>query len=207
MAFDATAFRKALKYGGARPNAFEIQIVTTTSPKVAMLVTNAGIDGNGLDITMMANGTQMPGSIIGTVPLPYFGRVVNVSGDRVYEDWQCAVYCDEDFKVRNFFERWNNMMSFHNYSTDREHDIPNVSDYVCSVKIKHYTKTGKIDKIVELRNAFPYMVSPIELNWQANDQVMMFEVMWKYDYFVTSWATYAPGVVIENPTEKDAVIA
>lgn len=200
MAFNATAFRNALKYGGARPNAFDIEVVFGSS-KVSSLATAAGLKSS-VDITMMANGTQMPGSIIGTVPLPYFGRVVNVSGDRVYEDWQCAIYSDEDFKLRNFFERWNNMMSFHNYSTNREHAIPGVNDYVCSVKISHYTKTGLVDKIVELKNAFPYMVSPIELNWQANDQVMMFEVMWKYDYFLTSWTNY-DGKAITEVTEAD----
>jgi hypothetical protein len=200
MAFNATAFRNALKYGGARPNAFDIEVVFGSS-KVSSLATAAGLKSS-VDITMMANGSQMPGSIIGTVPLPYFGRVVNVSGDRVYEDWQCAIYSDEDFKLRNFFERWNNMMSFHNYSTNREHAIPGVNDYVCSVKISHYTKTGLVDKIVELKNAFPYMVSPIELNWQANDQVMMFEVMWKYDYFLTSWTNY-DGKAITEVTESD----
>lgn len=202
MAFNATTFRQALKYGGARPNAFEIQIVFNQTP-VTNLANKAGLDATGKEITVMANGTQMPGSIIGTVPLPYFGRVVNVSGDRVYEDWQCAIYSDEDFKLRNFFERWNNMMSFHNYATEREHAIPNINDYVCTVVIKHYTKTGLVDKIVELRNAFPYMVSPVELNWQANDQVMMFEVMWKYDYFVTSWDNYQ-GKTIDKVTEADA---
>ncbi len=186
MPFNATQFRKQLKHGGARPNMFEIIITPTT--KIAALMSQSGIAAN--DIKFMANSAQMPGAIVGTVPVPYFGRIVNVSGDRVYEDWQCSIYSDEDFGIRNFFEKWNDMMSFVNYDTNQEHMEGGVNDYVCEVDILHYTKTGDVDKRYKLHNAFPHYVSQVELSWQANDQLMMFEVAWKYDYFTTSWAKY-----------------
>ncbi len=198
MPFNAKEFRNKLKYGGARPNMFEVEINLKGNSKIDALAKNTGLADD--TIRLMVNSAQMPGSIIGTVPVPYFGRIVNVSGDRVYEDWQCAVYSDEDFSVRNFFEKWNDMMSFVNYATNREHAVPGVNDYVCEVTIKHFTKTGVVDKIYKLQNAFPYFVSPVELNWQANDQLMMFEVTWKYDYFLTSWAKYE-GNAITNVVE------
>lgn len=193
MPFNANNFRSALKFGGARPNMFEIILV---NPPASF---SGGVSGSGSSksksngdaintFTYMANSGDLPGSIIGTVPVPYFGRFINVAGDRMFEDWNCAVYTDEDMVTRNAFESWNNSMSFFNYDTNREHgnNAATVNSYVCDVWVQHYTKTGKVDKIYVLKNAFPYVVSPVQLSWQSNDQIMMFQVTWKYDYFITS---------------------
>lgn len=193
MPFNANNFRSALKFGGARPNMFEIILV---NPPASF---SGGVSGSGSSksksngdaintFTYMANSGDLPGSIIGTIPVPYFGRFINVSGDRMFEDWNCAVYTDEDMVTRNAFESWNNSMSFFNYDTNREHgnNAATVNSYVCDVWVQHYTKTGKVDKIYVLKNAFPYVVSPVQLSWQSNDQIMMFQVTWKYDYFITS---------------------
>lgn len=193
MPFNANNFRSALKFGGARPNMFEIILV---NPPASF---SGGVSGSGSSksksngdaintFTYMANSGDLPGSIIGTIPVPYFGRFINVAGDRMFEDWNCAVYTDEDMVTRNAFESWNNSMSFFNYDTNREHgnNAATVNSYVCDVWVQHYTKTGKVDKIYVLKNAFPYVVSPVQLSWQSNDQIMMFQVTWKYDYFVTS---------------------
>lgn len=193
MPFNANNFRSALKFGGARPNMFEIILVNPPAPF------SGGVSGSGSSksksngdaintFTYMANSGDLPGSIIGTIPVPYFGRFINVAGDRMFEDWNCAVYTDEDMVTRNAFESWNNSMSFFNYDTNREHgnNSATVNSYVCDVWVQHYTKTGKVDKIYVLKNAFPYVVSPVQLSWQSNDQIMMFQVTWKYDYFITS---------------------
>lgn len=193
MPFNANNFRSALQFGGARPNMFEIILV---NPPASF---SGGVSGSGSSksksngdaintFTYMANSGDLPGSIIGTIPVPYFGRFINVAGDRMFEDWNCAVYTDEDMVTRNAFESWNNSMSFFNYDTNREHgnNAATVNSYVCDVWVQHYTKTGKVDKIYVLKNAFPYVVSPVQLSWQSNDQIMMFQVTWKYDYFITS---------------------
>lgn len=196
MPFNANNFRSALAHGGARPNMFEIILVnppSTFSTTSGQGTSTAKSDGSALNtFTYMANSGDMPGAIIGTIPIPYFGRFINVAGDRMYEDWNCAVYTDEDMVTRNAFERWNNSMAFFNYDTDREHgnDAKSVNSYVCDVWIQHYTKTGKVDKIYILKNAFPYVVSPVQMSWQSNDQIMMFQVTWKYDYFLTSLTPY-----------------
>ncbi len=204
MPFNANNFRSALQFGGARPNMFEIILV---NPPASF---SGGVSGSGSSksksngdaintFTYMANSGDLPGSIIGTVPVPYFGRFINVAGDRMFEDWNCAVYTDEDMVTRNAFESWNNSMSFFNYDTNREHgnNAATVNSYVCDVWVQHYTKTGKVDKIYVLKNAFPYVVSPVQLSWQSNDQIMMFQVTWKYDYFITSLKPFK-GTDISN---------
>lgn len=210
MPFNANNFRTALKYGGARPNMFEIILV---NPPSVFQTGGGGTQGSRnkptndalSKFTYMANSADMPGSIIGTVPVPYFGRFINVAGDRMYEDWNCAIYTDEDFVTRNAFEAWNNSMSYHNYDTNKEHGeaAKTINSYVCDVWVQHYTKTGKVDKVYILKNAFPYMVSPVQLSWQANDQIMMFEVTWKYDYFLTNFKPFKETDITNTDAEAD----
>lgn len=204
MPFNANNFRSTLQYGGARPNMFEIILVnppvtfTSQSIKDAGKATAQGnskteTKGDALNVfTYMCNSADMPGSVIGTIPVAYFGRFINVAGDRMYDDWNCTLYTDEDMITRNSFEAWNSSMAYHNYATDQEHgdNAAGVNTYVCNVWVQHYTKTGKIDKIYVLHNAFPYVVSPVQMSWQANDQIMMFQVTWKYDYFTTTFKAF-----------------
>lgn len=200
MPFNANEFRKQLKSGGARPNQFEIELMSAPTS-----FTNAAGSGNAMSsFKFMTNAADLPGSVIGTIPVPYFGRFINVAGDRMFEDWTCAIYCDEDFIIRNAFESWNNSMSFLNFDTFKEHgaSAETTDKYVHDIKVAHYTKTGKIDKMYILHNAFPYVVSPVQLSWQANDQVMMFEVTWKYDYFTTNFNAYNKNEI--STTDVDA---
>lgn len=199
MPFNASEFRKQLTYGGARPNQFDIVL---SNPPSAFTTGYTDVLNT---YKMMANAADMPGSIIGTIPVPYFGRFINVAGDRMFEDWTCAIYCDEDFKLRNAFESWNNSMAFINYDTNKEHgkQAELINSYVCDVQIRHYTKTGNIDKIYKLHNAFPYVVSPVQLSWQANDQIMMFEVTWKYDYFTTTFTPYSGQGKTDSSPDTD----
>ncbi len=221
MPFNANNFRTTLQYGGARPNMFEIILVnppatfTTQSIKQAGKATATGnsktdAKGDALNVfTYMCNSADMPGSVIGTIPVAYFGRFINVAGDRMYDDWNCTLYTDEDMITRNAFEAWNSSMAYHNYDSNQEHgdNSANVNSYVCNVWVQHYTKTGKIDKIYVLHNAFPYVVSPVQMSWQANDQIMMFQVTWKYDYFTTTFKKFEHknDVGVANTVEDNTI--
>jgi hypothetical protein len=43
-----------------------------------------------------------------SVPVQYFGRELKFAGNRTFSDWTITVINDEDFTVRNAFERWMN---------------------------------------------------------------------------------------------------
>jgi len=222
MPFNANSFRANLRYGGARPNMFEIIIVNPPASFKEQKVTASGHAGNAsqqltstrnpavtdvISVTSyMCNSADMPGSVIGTIPVAYFGRFINAAGDRMYDDWNCTLYTDEDMITRNAFESWNSSMAYHNYDTNAEHgdNAKLINEYVSDVWVQHYTKTGKIDKMYILHNAFPYVVSPVQMSWQANDQIMMFQVTWKYDYFITSYTPYGHNGTNVSNTDAES---
>jgi len=86
VAFNVDEFRsKALKYGGAAPNLFEVDIVW---PWTSSTRTNYNI-----------KTTFLPASISTSATVNYLGRVFKFAGERTYPQWTCTFLNDEDFKI------------------------------------------------------------------------------------------------------------
>lgn len=184
MAFDATKFRAAMKYGGARANLYEVSLSFPDDLGQA-----------DETFTFMCRSASLPGMMIGTAPASYFGRTVKFAGDRSFEDWNVQVYNDEDFKVRNAFEAWQNRMSLLDHGTEAAENMctPGPQAYYIDIQIKQLGKDGGLCghgnggeiKRYTLKNAWPNQIGPIELAWDANDQIETFSVNFTYDYFIT----------------------
>ena len=106
MAFNVAEFRANMIGDGARPNLFQVSL---NFPTVA---TN-GI-ASSQKASFMAKTAQLPGSTLGTVTTHYFGRELKFVGNRTFADWTITIINDEDFVVRNAFERWMNGINSHN---------------------------------------------------------------------------------------------
>lgn len=188
MAFNASTFRSKLQYGGARPNLYEVK----------MNFPNATGDESET-LTYMCRAASLPGMSVGTAALPYFGRTLKFAGDRQFEDWSVRIINDEDFKIRNAFEVWQNHMSIVSHNSNAVEDMcsPGPASYYIDITVTQLTKDGGLcgthstatedggAKSYTLKNAWPTQIGPIELAWDANDQIEEFSVNFTYDYFVT----------------------
>lgn len=183
MAFDVNKFRSALKGDGARPTLFE---VTVFFPDAL---------GGGFptpQLTMMAKSATLPGSTIGVIEVPYFGRKIKVAGDRTFDDWTVTIINDEDFNIRNAFEFWQNAMDQYTTNADMKRVNGASADprsYVADIKIDQFGKMGGVPiKTYYLRNAFPNQVGQIDVSWENNDQIEEFDVTFSMDYFLVTEA-------------------
>ena len=70
MAFNVSDFKNAMTFDGARPNLFKVVFGTATA---------AGQFTPGDDFEMFCRATSIPGTTIGQVVVPYFGREVKLS--------------------------------------------------------------------------------------------------------------------------------
>ena len=89
-------FQSAIK-GGVRPNLFSIEHGFPTG------VAEPNIDGTGKPeeaVTYMCKAAALPATSVGTVELPFRGRVLKVPGDRTYETWTGTFYMDDAFELR-----------------------------------------------------------------------------------------------------------
>jgi len=177
MAFNIQGFRSQLLFDGARPNLFEC---TLTFP--LNVIQNAA--GAQEKFTFMARAAQMPGSQVNQVPVNYFGRELKFAGNRVFTEWTVTIINDEDFVLRNAFERWMNGLNSHRFNLRDPNMVYNF-DYQQDGYVKHYGKAGNTLKAYKFIGMFPIDVSPVELDWAANDTMEEYAVTFAYQWWET----------------------
>jgi hypothetical protein len=176
MTFNVAQFRSEMKLDGARPNLFQCKI--------------DGIDGlvpgreAGRKFSFMCRAAQLPGSTVNQIPINYFGRELKFAGNRTFTEWTVTVINDEDFTVRNTMEKWMSNLNSH-VGNIRNPSYVSPEAYQKNALITQYGKTGSADIIKEYKfvGMFPIDVSPIEMDWGANDTIEEFAVTFAYQWW------------------------
>lgn len=173
MAFNINEIRSQLTFGGARNSLFQVQM-------------NNPINGAGdIKLSFMARAAQIPESQLGVIEVPYFGRRMKLAGDRSFNDWTITVINDEDFLVRNALEEWSNSINSLQGNL-RRFDSASPLLYKASAEVTQFSKTGAPIRVYKFNGIFPQIVSPIELDWGAVDQIQEFQVTFQYDWWEVS---------------------
>ena len=175
MAFSINTFRStALNADGARANLFDVTLAGSAVTSFGLSIT---------EFKFACKAAAIPAMSVGVVEVPYFGRVVKVPGNKTFDNWTVTVINDEDFNLRNGFEKWMEGMGTHqgNVSTISAGDGTLYGD----ATVIHYGKAGDTSKLAEYKfaNIFPVAVSEIALGWDANDAIEEFTVEFAYDYW------------------------
>jgi hypothetical protein len=181
MAFNVNQFRSQMTGDGARPNLFE---VTCPFPSFA-------VPGTAQQkLTFMARSAQLPGSTLGIVPVNYFGRELKFVGNRTFADWTINIINDEDFVIRNAFERWMNGINSHSLNV-RNPAAQTPVGYSVDAEVRQYGKAGNELKKYKFIGVFPTDLAPIELDWGSNDAIEEFTVTLTYQW----WESVEDAVV------------
>ena len=169
-------FKARLSGGGARANQFK---VTMPFPGYS------AVGGETSDLAFLCQATSLPGQSLGTVAVPFRGRVLNIAGDRTFNPWSVTVMNDTDFKLYRAFERWFNGM---NNMTDNE-GLTNPVDYQVDVFVDQLDRNGATLKSYTLRGAFPTSLDDIALSYSTNNAIEEFGCSLTYQYFETDTTT------------------
>jgi hypothetical protein len=181
MAFNVNQFRSQLTGDGARPNLFE----------VSMPFPGFSLPGNAqTKLTFMCKTAQLPGSTLGVVPMQYFGRELKFVGNRTFADWTITIINDEDFVVRNAFERWMNGINSHNLNV-RNPIASTPLGYAVDGQVTQFGKAGDTIKQYKFVGLFPTDVTPIDVDWGSNDAIEEFSVTMSYQW----WEAVTDGVI------------
>lgn len=169
-ASNMNAFKQQIGTGLVRPNQF---VVTLQFP-------NFVTDGRdqALRSQFLCRATSLPASTVAPIPVFYNGRAFNVAGEREFQPWTVAIY-NEDFQLRNALLRWSN--GINNINNNSGYIMP--KDYQIGVTVSQLNRNGSVLKSVQLVNAFPVDVSAIELDWENNAQIEMFQTTFVYDWY------------------------
>lgn len=184
MAFDIREFRSQLQGDGARPNLFECTLAFPTGLRDAQGAAGAG-DSTAVStqFTFMARAAQLPGSTVNQIPVNYFGRELKFAGNRTFPEWSVVVINDESFAIRNAFEAWMNKINSHRNNIRAAGYLAGDGGYQRDGFIKQYGKQGKQIKRYKFVGMFPIDISPIEMDWGANDAIEEFSVTFAYQWW------------------------
>jgi hypothetical protein len=181
MAFNVNEFRSQMIGDGARPNLFE----------VSMPFPVFSAPGNAqTKLTYMCKTAQIPGSTLGVVPVQYFGRELKFVGNRTFTDWTITIINDEDFVIRNAFERWMAGINSHNLNVRNPAALAPLG-YSVDGDVTQFGKNGNTLKKYKFIGLFPTDLTPIDVDWGSNYTIEEFTVTLAFQW----WEALEYGVV------------
>ena len=172
--FNVERFKSALTNGGARPNQFAVQLsFPTYVASQSIAVARA---------PFLVNIAELPGQTVNPAIVQYRGREVKFAGDRIFAPYTITVMNDAEMSIRNGMEQWMNGMEDNAAKFGRLQP----SEYQRDIDVLQLDRNGNILKSYKLVNAFPVDLSPVALDFGANDQISQFTVTFQYQHFTTS---------------------
>jgi len=174
-------FKSSLIGGGARPNLFE---VTIPAPPASISLT--------ANFPILCKAAALPASNIGSIDVPFRGRIFKVAGDRTYDTWTITIINDQTFQIRDAMERW--MQRIGQYG-DGSGDT-NPASYMCDAHVQQFkrrssslgkdTPTGaglQYAASYKFYDIFPTNISAIDLSYDSSDTIEEFTVEFQVQYW------------------------
>ena len=170
---DIISFRNSVREV-ARPNQFQVELdfPVGLAPASPSALAEFG--------TFLVKGANLPASTVGTVELPYRGRVLKIAGDRTFEPWTVTVINDEGFKMRNAFEQWSNKISL---LAENRSAYSAPQEYQTSATVRQLGRTGGDIKSYKFEGIYPVNISAIDLAWDSNDAAEEYTVEFAVQYW------------------------
>ena len=132
----------------------------------------------------MCKAAQLPASQIANIDVPFRGRIFKVAGDRTVDQWSVTVINDENFRLRNAFEEWVNLIA----NLDTNLGATDPSAYMTNAKVfqlgrgsapSSKSNTGTANAVLkeyEFFDIFPTAVGAIDLSYDSTDAIEEFTV-------------------------------
>lgn len=165
-------FKNQLTGGGARSNLFQVFL---TWP----------YGGPTEKAAFLCKATQLPGSTINPITIPFRGRQVHVTGDRVFEPWSVTIMNDAEFSVRNAFEVWMDRMNSHSANSGEV----NPNSYTTDLYVYQLRKDGSSSKAYTVKGAWPSNLSAIDVSFDSADTIEEFTVEFQISYWTSNTTT------------------
>tara|TARA_B100000886_G_scaffold4946_1_gene3095 strand:- start:55 stop:681 length:627 start_codon:yes stop_codon:yes gene_type:complete len=194
-------FKSKVATDFARPNLFSCELNFPSS-----FTDQAGLKELG---TFTVKAANLPATQLGTVEVPYRGRVLKIAGDRTFEPWTITIMNDKNFKLRDAFEKWTE--SIQAYAQNVTTAGVNIQNYYADMFVSQLdrntsevsTAAGSVGKakgasagakgiphavLREYRfvDVFPTNISAIDLDFGSNDAIEEFTVEMQVQYWQVS---------------------
>lgn len=178
MAFNTANFRRSMNKGFVQPNHYEIEFVG--APPAILKDKNVSDSFGGAKMRCFA--AQMPGMVLDVIERRYSGPYRLIPVGFTFQIMPLMLYEDSDYSVRNLFDTW-----MYSIAEDRDLFVKYYDDIIAKqMNIYLYKKGGGAKDEMEpvrtymLEEVYPLSVSPIQLDWSANNTVIGVSIELQY---------------------------
>lgn len=181
MSFNISRFKTTIdKYGGpAKPSLFEVIISKQSEANSAI---------TAREFSFFCTSVNFPGIAINNQEFSAVGQLPRLFPSTMQNQPINAIFMvDSDHQILTFFHNW--IQKVLNYSTadgpfgaigegagnyQLPYELGYKDEYACDMIIRHHSteSTGSKYYEVTLKNAYPFTVGDMQLDWAANDQVL-----------------------------------
>lgn len=163
--------------GGTRSNRFEVRSDLDSWPTGVLIAPE--------ETKFKVFASSLPKAEVGTIPVPYRGRLLLLAGDRTYSFWTLQVYDDNGNRTLwKAFHKWKELMDGYSSHLVTNNDFA-FKNLQKTWKINQLGLNGDVLRTITLFNCWPSTVGSIDLNMSKADQVV-FSVQMTFDYYEIS---------------------
>lgn len=136
--------------------------------------------GTDTIVSAMARSTTLPEVTLGEVQIPFQGVNMKIGSAPTYADWTVNFLCDEAHELRRIFMKWNSL------AYDVGTGLVGHSNTYKSDKmgVAQLGRQGGMIARFGFIGAYPSTVGAVTLNQGEVGAAEVFDVTFKYDYFV-----------------------
>lgn len=166
-----------LNTGLASPARYAVLISTPQS-----LTTDASF------LTFRTQNVSLPGkSLLTSEAKPKgFGQVVRYPYQNLFGQMEMTFITDEDYKEYKYFSAWMDSIvkgpNNKNRSTPGFDLVSYRRSYNCLISIFTYRQDGTISYTNFIADAYPRDVTPVQLGWENQSQLLTFNVIFEYSH-------------------------
>jgi hypothetical protein len=171
--------------GGTRANRFSIKFNWPTA-----------VDATGVNLTYHAVAAKLPEGELGSISIPYRGRVAHFAGDRDYKPWTVTIIDDTgNNESWSLFHKWSNLLNSHVNNTSLDPTFAaNGSNLLLKTievnQLSHSTGNSNLNtaghdvlRTITLNHAWPSEVGQIGFDMGEGGSLVSFTVTFSYDYY------------------------
>ncbi len=172
--------------GGTRANRFAIKFNWPNA-----------VQASDVNLTYHAVAAKLPEGELGSISIPYRGRVAHFAGDRDYKPWTVTIIDDTgNNESWSLFHKWSNLLNSHatNKSLDPTFAANGNTNLLLKTievnQLSHstgnsntYTAGHDILRKITLNHAWPSEVGQIGFDMGEGGSLVSFTVTFSYDYY------------------------
>ena len=148
-------------------------------------------------MAFLCNQAQLPARQFATVDYTTHGPIMKMPYQNMYDDVVMSFYCKETMTVKQIFQDWQNSIC----DNDGNNNFNYLQDYATNIVIHQFDSRGRNTYSCMLMDAYPLMVSPLQLDWGSKDSFHNLQVTFAYRYWREGSYEDNPGAFNVNFNE------